>query len=125
MHTPGPSLESPIQNLTAFDILGERHDGGIDAAIVAATPIDGSADTLAALAKKVRNYAAELSSPAFLAKYPGAAGKLRIILYAHGPVDSAAEGLIQSLALEVRSRGISLETEHVTPNTSFERTREG
>ncbi len=121
---PEPVFEPPIQNLTAFDILGARHDGGIDAAIVAATPIDGSAETLEALATKVRNYVRELTSSAFLADYPEAPGKVRIILYAHGPVDLAAQGLIKSLATEVGVVGIRLETEHVPPNTSLERTRE-
>ena len=123
--TEEPALEPPIQNLAAFDVLGVRNDGGIDAAIVAATRIDGSRETLRALTIKVRNYATELSSQEFLAKHPDAAGRIRIVIYAHGAVDPRAERLIHSLATEVSNVGIKLETEAAPPNKSLERTREG
>ena len=113
-----------MQNLTAIDVLGERKDGGMDAAIVAATPIDGSASTLQALATKVRNYAADLSSSEFLAEHPLAKGRLRIVICAHGPIDLTAQGLIQSLVTEVNAKGVKLEVEHVLPHTSWEPTRD-
>jgi hypothetical protein len=106
-------FEPPIQNLDAFDVLGERKDGGINAAIVAASPIDGSTDTLKALTTKVRNYLAELTSQQFLANYPLARGNTRVIIMAHSAVDLAALGLIESLAKEAREAGVELSIEHV------------
>ena len=106
-------FEPPIQNLDAFDVLGERKDGGIDAAIIAATPIDGSSDTLKALTTKVRNYVAELTSQQFLANYPAARGKTRVIIMAHSAIDLAALGLIESLTKEARDAGVELSTERV------------
>ncbi len=108
-----PALESPIQNLTNFDILGVRVDGGIDAVIVAATPIDGSVVTLTSLTTKVRNYITELASSSFLAQHPDASGKTRIVIMAHCAIDGAAQGLIQSLAKEAAAASIALEIEHV------------
>jgi hypothetical protein len=104
-------FDPPIQNLDAFDVLGERKDGGLDASIVAATPIDGSPETLRALTTKVRNYVAELTSQQFLAAYPGARGNTRVVIVAHGAIDMVAIGLIESLAKEARDAGIELSTE--------------
>ena len=106
-------FEPPIQNLAAFDILGVRKDGGVDAAIVAATAIDGSAETLKALATKVRNYIVELTSVKFLAEHPGARGKTRIIIMAHSTIDAVARGLIASLANEARDAAVELKIEGV------------
>ena len=109
-----PSFEAPIQNLGVFDILGVRHDGGIDAVIVAATPIDGQPETLRALAVIIRNYVEELSSESFLLKHPRVpTGRVRIILKCHSSVDAAAHGLVSSLSKEVEAAGILLEVERV------------
>ena len=104
------SFEPPIRNLSSLDILGVRKDGGVDAVIVAETPIDGSPETLAALSTKVRNYIAELRSPAFRAEHPrldkvGAT----ILINCHAAVDLTARGLIASLAQEALGHGIKLE----------------
>jgi hypothetical protein len=105
-----PTFEQPIQNPGVFDILGVRKDGGIDAVAVAATPIDGQPQTLAALATKIRNYIRELSSEGFRARYlPPGAGTVRILVNCHGPVDSAALGLIASLRREAAVAAITIE----------------
>jgi hypothetical protein len=106
------NFESPIQNLEDFDILGVRNDGGIDAAIIAATPIDGSTDTLKLLTSKVRNYITELASQEFLTEHPMALGKTRIIIMAHGAIDVTVLGLIRSLSKEAQDAGIELTVEH-------------
>ena len=109
-----PEFEPPIQNPEVFDILGVRKDGGIDAAIVAATPIDGSPETLRALTVKVRNYIVELNSESFRAQYPRVSGgAVRIVIYCHAPVDAAARGLIVALSKEAKDQGILLEAEDV------------
>jgi hypothetical protein len=109
-----PSFEAPIQNPGVFDVLGVRRDGGIDAVIVAATPIDGTPETLRALAVKVRNYAEELSSESFLLKHPRVpTGRVRIILKCYGSIDAAAHGLVSSLRREVEAAGILLDVERV------------
>jgi hypothetical protein len=109
-----PDFEPPIQNLDVFDVLGERHDGGIDAAIVAATPIDGQVETLTALALKVRNYITELCSDSFQSEHPRVPGSaVRIVIVCHGAVDASAYGLISSLRREAEAAGIQLDIEHV------------
>ena len=39
-------LEPPIQNLDAFDIIGERKDGGVDLVVSCSGPLDSSTTTL-------------------------------------------------------------------------------
>jgi hypothetical protein len=106
-------IDPPIQNLGAFDILGVRKDGGIDAAIVAATAIDGSTETLRSLTTKVRNYVTELTSPEFLTQHPAAPGSTRSVIMAHSTIDVVARGLIESLSRETRAAGVELATEYV------------
>jgi hypothetical protein len=116
------TFEPPIQDVTVFDILGERKDGGIDAAIVVATPLDGSPETLRILAQKIRNYVTELSSADFLAEYPRVPNSsVRIIIMCHGPVDAAAYGLISAMRGEVQAAGILLEVEHCPPSNNRSR----
>jgi hypothetical protein len=54
---PFPTPEwPPIQSLDSIDIIGNRHDGGLDLAIVASQPIDGSPQTLDSIRRKVGTY---------------------------------------------------------------------
>jgi hypothetical protein len=103
-------FEPPIQNLANIDIIGERHDGGVDLAIIAAGPLDASAETLAALDQKIRNYLREINSDGFRAKYSTAfPGKVRIIVYCQHAIDMAALGLIEALRTQAQSQGVTLE----------------
>jgi hypothetical protein len=103
------ALEPPIQNLASFDVIGERHDGGVDADIVAAGPIDGSPETLKALATKIRNYLRELNSPEFLAEHPRVdTGAVTICVYSRYSIDTRARGLVASLAREALATGVHL-----------------
>jgi hypothetical protein len=47
-------FEPPIQNLDAFDIVGERLDGGVDLVVVCSGPLDDSAEVLGLLRRKLR-----------------------------------------------------------------------
>jgi hypothetical protein len=49
-------LEPPIQNLDAFDIVGERKDGGVDLVVSCSGPLDSSSTTLGLIERKVRAY---------------------------------------------------------------------
>ena len=109
-----PTFDPPIQNPGVFDVLGFRKDGGIDAVVVAATPIDGQLETLSALATKIRNYIRELSSDEFQSRHPGVStGAVCILIKCYGPVDTAALGLIGALRKEASVSGISIEVVHV------------
>jgi hypothetical protein len=102
-------VEPPIQNPGDFDILAVRKDGGIDAVIIAATPIDGSPETLNALSVKVRNYITELNSPEFQTEHPRtSSGEVRILIHCRAAVDETARGLMKSLAQEALRSGIVL-----------------
>jgi hypothetical protein len=103
-------FEPPIQNLENIDVLGKMANGGVDMVIVASAPLDGSADTLAKLDRKIRNYLAETESPEFRAEFASAfPGKVRIVVVCEHSVDVAARGLIAALRVDAAARGVVLE----------------
>ena len=69
---PGPDFPKPqwppIQELESVDLTGKRRDGGVDLLIVVSQPLDGSADTLAAIRQKVGYYLDVIDLPEFQAE---------------------------------------------------------
>jgi hypothetical protein len=63
------SIERPIEDMDRIDIVGERHDGGLDAVIVASGPLDKSTSTIEALRQKVQNYVFEMTNSHFRTRY--------------------------------------------------------
>ena len=105
-----PDFEPPIQNLGNIDVLGVRKDGGVDLVVVASAPLDGSADTLSNLDRKIRGYIAEVGLKSFREQYPGAVpGKIRIQVVCEHSVDMAARGLIEALKPAALANGATLE----------------
>ncbi|MBY0461182.1 MAG: hypothetical protein K2V38_27990 [Gemmataceae bacterium] len=58
----------PIQDLESVDITGKRKDGGVDLLIAVSQPLDGSADTLAAIRGKIGYYLDVIDLPEFQAE---------------------------------------------------------
>jgi hypothetical protein len=59
----------PIQNLDSIDVIGQRHDGGVDLAIVNSNPADASPKTRELLRRKIAGYLGAIKSDAFLEEY--------------------------------------------------------
>ena len=97
---------SPIDPSDAFDIVGIRNDGGIDAVIVCSGPLDNSSTTLRDLELKVRNYLREIASEDFVSQY----GPSPVCIYvscSHA-VSTEADQLITDLALEAAQQRVLL-----------------
>lgn len=60
-----PGWEPPIQALDAIDIVGQRHDGGVDLVIVNSNPADVSPETRELLRRKIAGYLQAINSDAF------------------------------------------------------------
>lgn len=104
------SYESPIQNINNIDILGERIDGGVDLIIVASGPLDGSLLTLNSLEEKIKNYASEVSSQAFIEQFGQPdVDKFKIIVVCEYSVDIQILDLLNKLKPYVSSKGAILE----------------
>jgi hypothetical protein len=101
-------FEPPIQNLDAFDIVGERLDGGVDLVVVCSGPLDDSADTLGRLRQKISNYLREVASQSFQAQF-GAESPITIFISCPHSVSGAAGGLINTLRKEASNHGVELQ----------------
>jgi hypothetical protein len=101
-------FEPPIQNLDAFDVVGERLDGGVDLVVVCSGPLDDSADTLSRLKRKIDNYLREVGSENFRTRF-GAESPVTIFISCAYPVSSTAGGLINVLMKEALSHGVRLQ----------------
>ena len=97
---------SPIGPSDAFDIVGIRNDGGIDAVIVCSGPLDNSSTTLRDLALKVRNYLREIASEDFISQC--GPGHVCIYVSCSHAVSTEADQLITDLALEAAQQRVLL-----------------
>lgn len=100
-------FEPPIQNLDAFDIVGERRGGGVDLVVVCSGPLDDSVDTLDLLRIKVENYLREVASQGFRARFAGAS--VTIFISCSHFVSDAAHGLIDTLRERASNHGVGLQ----------------
>jgi Family of unknown function (DUF6572) len=101
--------EPPIENVDRIDIVGERHDGGVEMVLVVSGPLDGSATTLSILERKIRNYVRELKSDEFLTAYKGARARNNaIFVVSEFSVDPAVCSLIEKLKPLAREAGADL-----------------
>jgi hypothetical protein len=102
-------LEPPIRNLDAFDIVGERKDGGIDLVVSCRGPLDSSTTTLGLIEQKVRAYLVTIAHENFARIYPAAKfGPIRIYVSCEHHVSGAARELIDSLGVTASKQGVSL-----------------
>jgi hypothetical protein len=102
-------LEPPIQNLDAFDLVGERKEGGVDLVIVCSGPLDDSADTLRRIDQKIRGYITTATTTGFASAYPSALhGPTTIYMSCDHPISTGALGLINQLGRTARRQNIEV-----------------
>jgi hypothetical protein len=102
-------FEPPIQNLEAIDIVAKRRDGGVDLMIVCSGPLDGSADTLGRLERKVTGYLAEIPTEGFRHDLGPAEGKsVRILIACEHSISALAAGMINTLTRTAQEQGVEL-----------------
>jgi hypothetical protein len=101
--------EPPIQNLDAFDIVGERKDGGVDLVVSCSGPLDSSTGTLSLIERKVGAYLVTIAHENFARIYPAAEfGPVRIFISCDHFVSDAARELIDGLGVAASKQGVSL-----------------
>ncbi|MBM0103126.1 hypothetical protein JM946_00130 [Steroidobacter sp. S1-65] len=101
-------FEPPIENLDAFDIVGERLDGGVDLVVVRSGPLDDSPETPGLLRRKIENHLREAVSEDFRSQF-GTESPVRISISCAHPISSAASGLINVLRTDASNHGMELE----------------
>lgn len=100
----------PIQALDEIDITGERHDGGLDLAIVASQPIDGSPKTLDSIRRKVATYLTAIGLEEYQAQmgHPPRDRTTIVILCEH-PIHPKALVVIAQCRASATAQGVRLE----------------
>ena len=100
----------PIQDLEGIDIVGKRHDGGVDLAIVASQPIDSSPETLDCIRQKVATYLQAIDSEEFQSElgYPPR-DKTAIVLICEHPVHPDAQMVIEECSTGAAAKGVRME----------------
>jgi hypothetical protein len=68
MESSGP----PIQNVDAFDVVGERRDGGVDLVVSCSGPLDSSPRTLELIERKIVAYLVTIAHANFARTYRAA-----------------------------------------------------
>jgi hypothetical protein len=102
--------KNPISDVAKIDLLGERHDGGLDMVIVAEGPLDKEPETLNLVSLKVRNYAREALDSSFRQRWGGIeVERVRILLESRFDIDPEVHKLISTLAQEVIQQGLRFE----------------
>jgi hypothetical protein len=103
------SFDPPIRNLDAFDVVGNRLDGGVDLVISCSGPPDESVGTLSLIEQKVNGYLVAIAHENFPRVYPAAQrGPARIFISCEHPVSSGARGMIATLKARAEQSGIEL-----------------
>jgi hypothetical protein len=101
--------DAPIQNLDAFDIVGERNDGGVDLLVVCSGPLDDSAQTQDLIRQKVQNYLDTAAHPNFAKVYPAAKeGPVSIVVACQHEISAVSQRTIDELTLKGTGMGITI-----------------
>jgi hypothetical protein len=101
--------KEPIRDVTKLDLLGRRHEGGLDLGIVAEGPLDGSTQTLQLVEQKVRNYLKEAVSDDFRCEFEAEElQNITIRLESDFEIDRKVIDLLNSLRREATQLGIGL-----------------
>lgn len=100
----------PIQSLDSIDIIGKRHDGGVDLAIVASQPLDNNPATLDCIRQKVTTYLHLIDSEDFQVEldFPPR-DKTVIILACEHRIHPDAQLAIDECSREAEAGGVRLE----------------
>lgn len=124
---PFPTPEwPPIQSLDSIDITGKRHDGGVDLAIVASQPIDGSPETLTSIRRKVGTYLIAIGLEKFQDEWGHPPPeKIAIVIICEFPIHSRALTCIAQCKATARARGVRLEVRKSVDSTPIPLPKEG
>jgi hypothetical protein len=99
----------PIQNLDAFDAVGERQDGGVDLVVSCSGPLDSSPSTLKLIEVKVVAYLETVAHPNFAQTYQAAQrGPVRIFISCEHYISNEARGVIERLTDKAATQGVAL-----------------
>jgi hypothetical protein len=99
----------PIQNIDAFDTVGERQDGGVDLVVSCSGPLDSSPSTLKLIEVKVVAYLVTVAHPNFAQTYQAAQrGPVRIFISCEHFISDEARGLIDKLTDKAARQGVAL-----------------
>lgn len=103
------SSQPPIQNVDAFDVVGERHDGGVDWVVSCSGPLDSSPTTLRLIERKVVAYLVTIAHENFARTYRSTGrAPVRVFISCEHFVSDAARGIIDSLAVRAAKQGVDL-----------------
>jgi hypothetical protein len=103
------SSTPPIQNVDAFDVVGERQDGGGDLVVSCSGPLDSSPRTLELIERKIVAYLLTIAHANFARKYRVAGrGPVRIFISCEHFVSDAAQRIIDTLAVKAAKQGVAL-----------------
>ena len=99
----------PIQNIDAFDVVGQRKDGGVDLVVSCSGPLDSSPGTLEIIQRKIDAYLVTIAHPNFARTYRAAErGPVRILVSCEYSVSAAAQAVIDALAAKAAQQGVAL-----------------
>jgi hypothetical protein len=98
-----------IQNIDAFDVVGERQDGGVDLVVSCSGPLDSSPSTLRLIEVKVVAYLETVAHPNFAQTYQAAQrGPVRIFISCEHFISNEARGVIDRLTDKAARQGVAL-----------------
>ncbi len=108
---PNETMTSPALSAPdTLDVIGERHDGGVDMLVSTSGPLDASDDTCRRLEEKLSTYLYACTHQNFANVYPAArTGRIRIFVSDRHAISERARGVVdafakQALALQVDVR---------------------
>ncbi|MDX1946652.1 MAG: DUF6572 domain-containing protein [Pirellulaceae bacterium] len=109
----------PIQALDSIDVLGNRHDGGVDLFIIASQPIDSSTQTLESIRHKVETYLKAIDLKGFQEEmgHPPRE-KTTIVIACDHLIHPKAHAVIEQCQASAAGQGVRLEVRKLRPVVS-------
>jgi hypothetical protein len=102
--------DHPLQNLDQIEIVGKRHDGGIDLVIVVSAPLVACELHKRLLRAKVEAYAREVRTQQFREEVGlHESGGIRILIVSDHFVDAAMRDFVESLEPIAGEVGLTLQ----------------
>jgi hypothetical protein len=103
------SSQPPSQNVDAFDVVGERQEGGVDLIVSCSGPLDSSPGSLQLIERKVGAYLVTIAHANFARTYRAPErGPVRIFVSCEHFVSEAAQVMIDALAVKAAKQGVAL-----------------
>jgi hypothetical protein len=101
--------QPPIQNINAFDVVGQRKEGGVDLVVSCTGPLDSSPATLELIERKIVAYLVTIAHANFARTCRAAErGPVRIFISCKYFVSVAAQEIIDALHVKAAKQGVAL-----------------